>query len=150
MTLPNTDPFTDRTCTHLAEYLRDWLNAKHPQELIVKSVRAYDAFNVPYQEYPLLKVYRMSKEGTINRNTKTRSQIAISYILVLPDLEQLTPVLNWVGDQIMDALAAYRIDHEGCSPKIEPSLRIDFRTMLNELTQRVHPFLRVSLSLEEF
>lgn len=143
------DPYVDLTCKRIADHIYEYVNGAYSPQQIIQSVRYYDAFNVPYTDYPLLKVYRLAKQGSLKK-AKTVSPLIISYSLVLPDLEPLAAIVDWVGDAIAEALREFQLEHQGCSPQIQDDYRADYRTLLNELTQRIHPFLRFSLTITEF
>ncbi len=152
----STPIYTDPPLETLATYLRNWLNAEFTRQYptvgqaIVKSYRTYDAFNVPYDQYPLLKVYRMFEDCSLE-DEKDDVTIVVSYSLVYPELERLSPLIVWVRKEIGNALKTRRITHRTCQPVLtSPRYRAEYRTMLNELTQKVHGFLRITLSAEDY
>lgn len=140
------NPFRDRACHNLACYLQKKLNESHPEQTIVQSTRSYDAFNVPYTDYPLLKVYRLSDDGAIDLN-QANCQAVISYSLVLPELEKLAPILAWVRKKIRLFLFSYNLEHGGEYPKVDKRYRAEYRNMLNEQTMKVHSFLRFNITI---
>jgi hypothetical protein len=141
------DLFTDPVCDRLVTYLRDGLNEAYPEQIVVNSTRSYDAYNVPYTEYPLLKVYRVSEMGKIDRN-ESEVQLVISYSLVFPELEQLAPIMIWVRRQIRRLLAGWDVNCPGF-PILSNQYRADYRTMFNEQTLKVHKFLQFSLTVSD-
>ena len=152
MTTPYTDPAMDR----FARYLMDWLNEEYDRaypaqnQIIVKSYRTFDAFNVPYAEYPLLKCYRMFEDCSLE-DEKDNVTAVISYGLVYPELERLQPLVVWVRKEIGNALKAWRLTHRACVPVLtQPRYRAEYRTMLNELTQKVHGFLRITINFTDY
>jgi hypothetical protein len=142
------DPFLDPSCQKLALHIMNRLNRAYPAQTVVQSFRCYDAYNVPYGDYPLLKCYRLSDDGRFNQND-SNVQAVLAYCLVLPDLEVLMPIMAWVRKQIVQGIAEYNLNCAGEYPKIGDSYRAEYRTMLNELTQKVHTWLRVSFSFTE-
>jgi len=145
--MPKSNPYSDPSCEKIAAYLFAHLNESYPEQTIVRSVRHFDAFNIPALDYPVLKVYRLNQSGKLKQNT-SRVSAVISYGLILPDLDALAPILGWVCEQIVFWLNAYQL---ACSdsPTLAEDYNAEYRTMLNELTNRVHMFLRVNFSFTE-
>lgn len=134
---------------HLANYLRDELNRRGYSEgltvPIINSYRLYDAFNVPVQDYPLIKVFRTSSQYTASN--KRISSLQIHYGLVMPNLEELLPYLNWVDYNINEVLSFALHD---INVFIEPtSKRCEYRTLMNELGIPIYSFLRFSFNVTE-
>lgn len=141
------DILQDITCNKIAEYLKYKLNAANPLEglVIVNSTRSYDAFSVPVQDFPLLKVYRNS---TQYRPSQVRqSRLTAQYGLILPDQERLLPLLNWVDDQISRALSYIKQDINVFVDQASKSC--DYRTLSNELGTPVYSFLRFNFVVTE-
>lgn len=144
------DPFEDQSCLEIANFLREHLNKAYPQQIVVNSIRCYDAVNVPYSEYPLLKVYRLVDQW--EKNTTVRvSQGVISYTLVLPDQESLAPIMSWVSRHINQLMLGHRLVCAGSSPDVMPhqGYRAEYRLMINEVTQKVHSFLRFTFTFKD-
>ncbi len=141
------DILIDKNLLKIAEYLRDELNRINPikNTIIVKSIRNYDAFNVPVQDFPLLKVYR--QRSSYLPNNKRVSSIQLQYGLVIPDQEMLLPYLNWIDHNINRILsqATYRINIF-----IQPTSKsCDYRVLLSELGIPVYSFLRFNFTITE-
>jgi hypothetical protein len=158
--MPDANIFVDEPMQRLAEYLRDWLNTEYikaypPPEgsspqAIVNGIRAYYTHNAPYDQYPLLSVYRMFEDGSLDSDKDSVTGV-ITYGLVLPELEGMVPLLVWVKKQIAKALKTWRIEHRACTPVIKsPRYRVEYRTMQNERTQKVHSFLRITLTFIDY
>lgn len=141
------DILEDKILTELVTYIKDELNRNNPIEntTIVKSTRNYDAFNVPIQDFPLLKIYRQRTQYL--NNNKRISNLQLQYGLVIPDQEKLLPYLNWVDNQINKALSqtVWRIDiiidknNKNC----------DYRVLMNELGIPIYSFLRFNFNITE-
>lgn len=140
-------PFVDPACQRLANYLYQHLNAAYPEQTIVQSVRYYDAFNVPANDYPLLKVYRLQDRGSIQQNDAQCSAV-ISYGLILPDMDKLAPIMAWMRKRMRLYLAAFTIECPGF-PRLADEYSAEYRTMLNELTNKVYMFLRFNLTFTD-
>lgn len=137
----------DKILTKIVTFIKEDLNRNNPIEntIIVKSTRNYDAFNIPVQDFPLLKIYRQRTQY-INNN-KRLSSLQLQYGLVLPDQEKLVPYLNWVDNQINKILSQsiWRINvfidknNKSC----------DYRVLLNELGIPIYSFLRFNFNITE-
>lgn len=151
-----TTPYADPAMEKFARYLMDWLNTEFTRaypdakQAIVKSYRTVDAFNVPYDQYPLLKCYRMFEDCSLD-DEKDNVTGVISYGLVYPELERLQPLVVWVRKEIGHALKAWRLTHRACVPVLNQTrYRAEYRTMLNELTNKVHGFLRITINFIDY
>lgn len=144
------NPLEDESCLEIATFLRDELNKAYPDQTVVKGIRCYDAFNVPYTEFPLLKVYRLV-DGWKRNETVRESQAVISYSLVLPDQEHLAPIMAWVSRHINQLLIGHRIICGGGSPDVMPEqgYRAEYRLMINEVSNKVHSFLRFTFTFKD-
>jgi hypothetical protein len=134
---------------HIANYLKRELNRRASEEgltvPIINSYRLYDAFNVPVQDFPLIKVFRTSSQYTVSN--KRLSSIQVHYSLVLPNLEVLLPYLNWVDYNINEVLSFALHD---ITVFIEPtSKRCEYRTLMSELGTPIYSFLRFSFNVTE-
>lgn len=158
--MPEHNVAIDQPMQALGEYLRDWLNTEYAKQyppaegqtapLIVKGLRTYDAYNVSYDQYPLLKCYRMFEDCALG-NDKDSVVGVITYGLVYPELEGLAPMLVWVRKEISKALQVKHVEKRGCPPVFNTNrFRAEYRTMLNELTQKVHSFLRMTITFVDY
>ena len=141
------DILEDKVLTKIVTFIKEELNRNNPIDntIVVKSTRNYDAFNVPIQDFPLLKIYRQ-RTNYLNNN-KRISSIQLQYGLVLPDQERLVPYLNWVDNQINKILSQsiWRID-----VFIDKnSKNCDYRVLINELGIPVYSFLRFNFNIVE-
>jgi len=148
-------PNLDEAVDYIAKYLFEHINKdffsyieENPGlrsslgEIAVRSYRTYDAYQVSTPEYPLLKVYRVSDNWKPQKLLRT-SSISISYSLSLPQQERLMSLLNWIS---------YEIRKHLLSPSfkvkiLEDGVRTQYRTMINEVGQAIHSFLRVDITI---
>lgn len=149
-------PNVDESIDYIAKYLYEYINKDYfsyieanPSirqslgDIAIRTYRTYDAYGVTNQEFPLLKVYRVSdnwKPGKLLRN----SSISISYSLVLPQQDKLMPLLNWISYEINKHLLS-----PSCQVKIDPGVRVQYRTMINELGQAIYSFLRADINITD-
>lgn len=158
--MPDANIYVDEPMHRLAIHIKDWVNTAFLKAYptaegaiaqgVVNGIRTYDAYNVPFSEYPLLKVFRMFEDGSLDDEKDTVTGI-ITFGLVHPELEGLQPLLVWVKKQIAKALRCWRIEHRACPPVIaSPRYRVEYRTMLNELSLKVHSFLRITLTFIDY
>lgn len=149
-------PDVDEATDYLAKYLFENINRdyfsyieSHPGlrqslgDIAIRTYKTYDAYGLANQEFPLLKVYRVSdswKPGKLIRS----SSISISYSLVLPQQDKLMPLLNWVSYQINKHLL-----NTSCQVKIDPGVRVQYRTMMNEVGQAIYSFLRADINITD-
>lgn len=149
-------PDVDESVDYIAKYLFEYINKdyfsyieSHPElrqsigDIAIRTYRTYDAYGISNQEFPLLKVYRVSdnwKGGKLIRG----SSISISYSLVLPQQDKLMPLLNWVSYQINKHLLS-----SSCQVKIDPGVRVQYRTMINEVGQAIYSFLRADINITD-
>lgn len=149
-------PEVDEAVDYIAKYLYEYINKdyfsyieSHPAirqslgDIAIRTYRTYDAYGITNQEFPLLKVYRVSdnwKMGKLLRN----SSISISYSLVLPQQDKLMPLLNWISYEINKHLL-----NPACQVKIDPGVRVQYRTMINEVGQAIYSFLRADINITD-
>jgi hypothetical protein len=138
----------DYPCQTIADYLKEELNRLNPLKdefTIVKSTRCYDAFNIPLQDFPCLKIYRIST----NYGTQSKRGVASlsgQYGLIMPDQERLLPVLHWIDEQLADA---FRQMHYRINTFLVPGslVRSNYRTLVSELGIPAYSFLRFDFSV---
>lgn len=155
LTRPNS---TQKLANYLYSFLTEQFdkekevsNGEIPQDtIIVRSIRNYDAFNVPLSEFPVLKVYKnrdIYRKGTFFRT----SQGAITYSVSYPQLEVLPNLLDWVSYQINAGLIHYDKIEEDLlpMPNNEPYSAEHLLT-LQEQTQTAFPFIRFNVNFKNF
>ena len=149
-------PEVDEAVDYIAKYLFEYINKDYffyieanPAirqslgDVAIRTYRTYDAYQVSTPEFPLLKVYRVSdnwKNGKLLRN----SSVSISYSLMLPQQEKLMPLLNWISYEINKHLLS-----SNCQVKIDPGVRVQYRTMINEVGQAIYSFLRADINITD-
>lgn len=149
-------PDKDESINYLAEYLFEYINKEYFAfieanpglkqtlgEVAVRTYRTYDAYDPPNTGFPLLKVYRVNDMWKPGKLTRT-SNVSISYSLVVPQQDKLMPFLNWVSYQINKLLLS-----PTCPVKIEPGVRVQYRTMINEVGQNIYSFLRADITITD-
>lgn len=128
-------PETDPLCADIAKFVATKLNDAYPKELIVRSVKHYDAYNVPYQNYPLLKVYRTLDSYSIDGGIFD-SQIGLAYCLLNAELDRLPGISSWVAENVILNLRLYSFYRSGYL-EIANSIRANYRTLL-QLNQLIY------------
>lgn len=149
-------PDVDETTDYIAKYLFENINKDyfsyieaHPGlrlslgDIAIRTYKTYDAYGLANQEFPLLKVYRVSDNWKPKKLIRS-SSISISYSLVLPQQDKLMPLLNWVSYQINKHLL-----NTSCQVKIDPGVRVQYRTMMNEVGQAIYSFLRADINITD-
>jgi hypothetical protein len=138
----------DYPCQTIADYLKEELNRLNPLKeefTIVKSTRCYDAFNIPLQDFPCLKIYRVSTNYS-TPNKRGVASLSGQYGLIMPDQERLLPVLHWIDENLADA---FRQLHYRTNTFLVPGslVRTSYRTVVSELGIPVYAFLRFDFSV---
>ena len=149
-------PDVDEATDYIAKYLFENINKDyfsyieaHPGlrlslgDIAIRTYKTYDAYGLANQEFPLLKVYRVSDSWKPKKLIRS-SSISISYSLVLPQQDKLMPLLNWVSYQINKHLL-----NTSCQVKIDPGVRVQYRTMMNEVGQAIYSFLRADINITD-
>lgn len=159
--MPEANIHVDAPMRRIASYLMEWLNREYarkypaadgePQQRIVQAIRDTSAFNAPYDQYPLLKCYRLFEDGTLG-GQKDNVTMTITYGLAYPDQQNLSPLLAWVKREIKAALSTWVMENPGCPPVMEPDTRYraEYRTIVNELTLKVYEFLRITINVVDY
>jgi len=146
----------------LANFLYTFLNDEFKKEIevsnneipsdtiVVRSVKNYDAFNIPLSEFPLLKVYKnrdVYKKGTFFRTSEGTITYAVSY----PQLDLLPNLLDWVSYKINSGLMHYaEIEQELLPNPNNVGYTAEYLLSLNEQTSVVYPFLRFNINFKNF
>lgn len=146
----------DKRCHSLALYLAEGLNKKlitdtNTNEVAVRSIRTYDALSVPLEQFPLLKVYRLTdvfRPNTIHCN----SSAVITYSLTFTDAERLTGILKWTTNALNLLLLEYNMEFPDYIKPVPSPLggyRFEYRTFANDVIKQAYPFLRVNITLKD-
>lgn len=149
-------PEVDEAVDYIAKYLFEYINKDYFSyieanpairqslgDIAIRTYKTYDAYGIANQEFPLLKVYRVSDNWKIGKLIRN-SSISISYSLVLPQQDKLMPLLNWISYQINKHLL-----NSSCQVKIDPGVRVQYRTMINEVGQAIYSFLRADINITD-
>lgn len=146
--LPETDP----ACYAIANYLMDGLNTalkeKYPKHIAVRDTVCYDAINPDLSRFPLLKVYRTTDTYSDFVN---ETSAVIAYCMSFPDIDKLPGIMRWVSKQINRLIRLWSLALHGCKPTIpiDQELKAEYRIMVNEVSQPVYAFLRISFVFKE-
>lgn len=149
-------PEVDEAVDYIAKYLYEYVNKDYFSyieanpairqslgDIAIRTYKTYDAYGISNQEFPLLKVYRVSDSWKMGKLIRS-SSISISYSLVLPQQDKLMPLLNWMSYQINKHLM-----NTSCQVKIDPGVRVQYRTMINEVGQAIYSFLRADINITD-
>lgn len=143
----NDNILDDYVTRRLAEHIRDNLNATNPipNTIIVNGIRNYDAFNIPIQDYPLLKVSRLRTNHRIS--DKVISTIAVDFLVALPELDILAGYVKWLDFKTNELLAF--VVHELDIHIDKSSRNSDYRITLTELQPVILRILRITFNITE-
>lgn len=130
-------PETDPLCADIAKFVATNLNEAYTKELIVRSIKHYDAYNVPFQNYPLLKVYRTYDNFSIEHGLFD-SQLGLAYCLLNAELDRLPGITSWVAEHVILNLRKYNLYRNGYI-EITGGIRANYRTLfqLNQLIYQI-------------
>ena len=148
------NPLVDETVDYIAKYLYEYINKDYSNyieanpgvqkvlgDVAIRTYRTCDTYQVSTPEFPLLKVYRTNDSWKPNKLLRT-SNISITYSLLVPQQERLMPLLNWVSYEINKLLLT-----SSCKVKVEPGIRVQYRTMISEIGQNMFSFLRADITI---
>ena len=121
---PNQDP----TLNRLVIYVANYLNNSYTERVVVRSTRCYDAFLVPHNEFPLLKIYRISDRHSLN-STLTDSRITVAYCLLNVVLEEIPGIMRWVSVKLGEALRCFKLENPGLI-EFDESFSVRYRTVM--------------------
>jgi hypothetical protein len=132
---PLEDPNLRQIVLYIANFLNDRFGTQSldnpliaPGQMIVKHTEIYDAFTVPSDSYPLLKIYRRNSRGQLD-NSRRDSDITISYCLLNTQIRQTPAIANWIDLNIREAINQFKFDHPGIF-EINNSISCRYRTVL--------------------
>lgn len=153
------NPYKDKLTNKIAEYLSNGLNdylsrynkinkiLDNKWDIAVIGWKDYDAFDVGLEQFPLLKVFRISDSFT-PRTTKSVTTIRITYCLAYPQLEQLASLMQWAGKTINELL----LEADKELTIIDPpggAYRADYNTFMGQNGQPVYAFLSFTANFIE-
>lgn len=127
---PNEDPNLRKIVLYVANFLNDRYSRQYQQEnqLIVRHTEIYDAFGVPNDSYPLLKIFRRYSRGELE-NSHRDSEVTLSYCLLNTQIRQTPAIANWIDINVREALARFKFEHPGIF-EINNSISCRYRTVL--------------------
>lgn len=144
------NPDIDDDCQQLADYLASGLNwaiaRVKPDTVAVRETRSYDAVDLSTSSFPLLKVYR-TKEVTDAAGV-SEVNLVVSYAMVLPEQNKLPGILHWVARHLVAMLSAQQEISLNCRFRVKGAFTTEYRVMVNDLSQPVYAYLRISFSAE--
>jgi len=120
-------PERDEVLDDLARFITNELNTAYREHKVVETYRTYDAFQVPNQGYPLLKVFRTSDRLSFD-DSISDTNISIAYCLLAPTLEMLPGLTKWVTYQMRAILQAYSMNLAG-RLKFDQRFSVRYRTL---------------------
>lgn len=100
---------TDPLVENLGDYIAEQINAAYPDREIVRTIRYYDAYLVPSQSFPLLKVFRESQREEADNPLQTVN-INIAYCLNMVDIDIQAGISTYITRQIIDAVKRYALE----------------------------------------
>jgi hypothetical protein len=147
-------PILDTYLNELANYIKTEVNiiaqARYnfkSNNPIIKTYYLYDGFNIPLQDFPVLKVYRQI--DTITAETyKSESNIMISYSVVIPKQERIVGQCYIVG-RIIHEVCNNLLAKKGIDVINQVRRRIEYRTTINEINQAVIGIITYPLVVRE-
>jgi hypothetical protein len=120
--------------------------------IAVRATRSYDAVDIDTSSFPMLKVFRQKETSDVSRVNRT--DLVITYSMVMPNVEQLPGIMHWVDRHIVAMLSAWSSNDQACPFQILPDLTdkitSEYRIMVGDLQQPVYAYLRISLPAKEF
>lgn len=144
-----TQLFVDETCDKIVNLLKEKINKESFETKginLVIGTRSFDDFNVPLNEYPLLKVFRTMDVFTAEKDLVI-SNIVVRYCLSYPDLNSLAPLCNYVAQ-----LIHYFLNDLQSSLNIElirNERRAEYLAINNTQSNAVYYFLSYYFSIKE-
>jgi hypothetical protein len=129
---PNEDPNLRQIVLYVANFLNDRFleqsGSSLPGQMIVKHTEIYDAFAVPNDSYPLLKIFRRNSRGELE-SSRRDSDITLSYCLLNTQIRQTPAIANWIDINAREALSRFKFDHPGIF-EINNNISCRYRTVL--------------------
>lgn len=140
-----TNPQRDEFAWAIAKFLADGLNYDLYQktgEKAVNSILDYDGMTIDNNNFPLLKVYRLT--DTFIREKHRASSMIVGYSLLAPQQNKLPGTLNWLSVSLNHLLDAFYYSHENCSQNVELGDRKgEYKILYSEVNNFAYPFYRM-------
>lgn len=109
-------------------YVADFLNQQWESEPVVRHTEIYDAFTVPHDSYPLLKIYRRYSRSTLD-NSERDSEITLTYCILNVQINQTPAIANWVDINIREALSTFQFENPGLF-QIDNAISCQYKTVI--------------------
>ena len=120
--------------------------------IIVRATRSYDAVDIDTSSFPMLKVFRQKETSDVSRTNRT--DLVITYSMLMPNVEQLPGIMHWVDRHIIAMLSAWSSNDSACPFQVLPEqadkITSEYRIMVGDLQQPIYAYLRISLPAKEF
>lgn len=121
----------DKLCYHLAGYTASYINDKFTKAYpstnikIIKSVRSFNAYGLPIDALPLLKIYRI-QESYKPRSPHYSAELNAEYFVPYPYVERLNGILPFVSETFVEALYSYNRSHKVMIPDAPASVVVSY------------------------
>lgn len=135
----------DKLCYHLAGYLASYINDRFTKNYpstnikIIRSVRSFNAFGIPIDQLPLLKVYRVQEQYKA-RTPHYFLQVKAEYHIPYPIIERLNGILPFVSETLVEALYSYHRNHKVMLPDAPANVTVDYDFNTAAYTELVQGF----------
>jgi hypothetical protein len=120
-------PLEDPILRKLVLFVADFLNQRWSQP-VVKHTEIYDAFGVPHDSFPFLKVYRRYTRASLE-NSQRDTEITLAYCLLNVQISQTPAIANWIDINAREALRQFKFNNPGLFD-IDNSISCRYRTIL--------------------
>lgn len=130
-----------------AYHLAETLNESVSDAKVVKSIRLYDAINVPMDQFPLLKVYRL-QDMFRPSSSHYITPVIVNYNITFPQVELLPGLMAHVSKTLNEGILSYARTVKSDFPlDMKSGVVVNYSIMQNDLLQQVYPALTVNLTL---
>lgn len=135
----------DKLCYHLAGYTAKYINDKFTKAYpttnikIIRSVRAFNAYGIPIDQLPLLKIYRLQEQYRIKSPHYT-AELSAEYYIPYPYVERLSGILPFVSQTFVEALYSYNRNHKVMIPDAPANVIINYVYNSQTYQEVVHGF----------
>jgi len=141
--------FRDELCYSLGHFLANFLNESYDEAVVVRSMRTYDALQIPLALFPLLKVFRVSDTYKL-QTTHSTSLVEISYNITFPEVEELPGLMSFVSDKLNLGLLTYQKTVKADFPfDLRSPVTITYLIKQNDIIGQVYPALSTQIPLSK-
>jgi uncharacterized protein YqfB (UPF0267 family) len=109
---------------------------------LVKTTRNWDDPNVPLNDHPVLKVYRLEDNFNV-AHIRILTTVMIKYEIIIDKTYKTVPLLNLVGRLIHDCVHTQPIGQKDIYPsnRINPVGRMEVRDMPNADVKGIYTYM---------